>query len=183
MHPPITVFKHCIGIVLVLVTPLLAVGFSFLPMESSKEVDLPFDVKQETKKILAFGGFPSCNTTCPLSLAMLGETYKEYKELSSDNDLQVFFLNIELDTRPEISVAYAKSFHPEFNAYSIQSHESEYLFKALALDTYVANENINTHSNYIYFFEKDANSWRVKRIFNSNTQQNNLLDFLLSHTA
>ena len=171
------------GLILVALIPALMLLLPLIPMSSNKVVNLPFLQERPTGKILVFGGFPSCSSVCPIQLSTLQQTYINYRNHSSANDLQVLFLNIELDTPDTITRAYAKSFHQDFDGYSIKTRDALQLRKTLALQTFASGETIPNHNGYIYLFASEGSQWKMERIFNNNTNQQQLLRHLLNTTT
>lgn len=168
-----------IGILLVAAIPLLAIVLTFIPLSSNASIELPFLEHTQAKKVLVFGGFPSCGSTCPISLAKLQQTYDNYTKLSGKNDLKVIFVNIQLDTPTEISEAYAKSFHQDFESYSVPSKEAEHLYKSISMQTFPNNQSQPGHNGYIYLFSSIDHEWKLNRIFNTKVTQEKLLKQLL----
>ena len=175
--------RRILGLLLVALIPVVALLLPLIPMNSNKVVDFPFLKERPAGKLLVFSGFPSCGSVCPAQLTTLQQTYIQYQNLSHANDLQVLFLNIELDTPETITRAYAKSFHQDFDGYSIKSNDASQLHKQLALRTFAVGETVTTHSGYIYLFASTGTKWKMQRVFNSDTDQNQLLRHLLNKTT
>ena len=171
------------GLTLVALIPALMLLLPLIPMSSNKVVDLPFLKERPAGKILVFGGFPSCSSVCPIQLSALQQAYIRYQNLSNTNDLQVLFLNIELDTPEAITRAYAKSFHQDFDGYSIKSIDASQLHKTLELRTFANGETITNHNGYIYLFASTGSEWKMERVFNNNVDQQQLLQHLLKQTT
>jgi len=172
-----------IGIILIAAIPLLAIVLTFIPMSSNANIELPFLEQSEANKVLVFGGFPSCSSACPISLSKLQKAYEDYIRISGKNDLQVIFVNIQLDTPKEVSEAYAKSFHQDFSSYSVPSSQAAYFYKSISMQTF-SDENVRPdHKGFIYLFSSASQQWKLKRIFNSEVTQENLLKQLLKQPA
>lgn len=172
-----------VGILLVAAIPLLAIVLTFIPLSSNANVELPFLEQSHANKVLVFGGFPSCSSVCPTSLTTLQQTYDDYIQVSGKNDLQVIFVNIQLDTPIDISESYAKSFHPDFAGYSVTSKQSEKLYKTISMQTFSREKKLAGHTGFIYFFSSSNNQWKLKRVFNNEVTQENLLKQLLKQPA
>ncbi len=172
-----------LGLTYIAIIPALAFLLSLIPLRTNAAVELPFLSNIQAERVLAFGGFPDCSTACPLSLSTLQQTYIHYKEHIDKDDLRVVFVNIKLDTPPEITRKYAQSFHQEFKGYSTKSTDTSSLYKTLSLKTFSHKQDDFSHTGLIYLFENVNQQWRMTRVFDSNVDQEKLLNHLVKkHT-
>lgn len=170
---------NLLGLVYIAAIPVLAFTLSLIPLNTSAAINLPFLTHTSTDRVLAFGGFPDCGSTCPLSLSTLQQTYVNYKKSIPKNDLSVVFLNIKLNTPEEITQQYAKSFHKEFNGYSTMPADASALYKTLSLKTFTSKQDYSAHQGLIYLFENIDQQWRMTKVFDSNIGEQKLLNHLL----
>jgi cytochrome oxidase Cu insertion factor (SCO1/SenC/PrrC family) len=168
-----------LGLAYIAIIPALAFLLSLIPLRTNAAVELPFLSDIQAERVLAFAGFPDCSTACPLSLSTLQQTYIHYKEHIDKNDLRVVFVNIKLDTPPEITRKYAQSFHQDFNGYSTKPTDSSSLYKTLSLKTFSNTQDNSAHAGLIYLFENVNQQWRMTRVFDNNVDQQQLLSHLL----
>ena len=182
-QPPVKSNIHIIGLVFIACVPLLMLLLTILPMSSNKVVNLPFLDKNFYGKVVMFSGYPSCKSICPNSMAELQQVYTQYQAITGKNDLQIVFANIELDSPHEISQTYAKGFNEEFKAYSIQSSQAQEMYRSLALKTYSPQDSNKYHNGSFYVFISTNGKWKIKRIFNNDTNKEVLLKYLLDQTA
>lgn len=174
---------NCIGLLWVSAIPLLAIILTFIPLSSNANVELPFLENNHASKVLVFGGFPSCSSACPISLLTLQKTYDEYTDISGEKDLQVIFVNVQLDTAEEITDAYAKSFHQDFTSYSVPTSQANYLYQTLSMKTFTSQQQASAHSGFIYLFSSLNNEWKLKKVFNAEVTKKKLLKQLLKNSA
>ncbi|MFK8028160.1 MAG: SCO family protein [Gammaproteobacteria bacterium] len=167
------------GLAYIAAIPVLAFALSFIPLKTNAAINLPFLANAQTERVLAFGGFPGCGSICPLSLSTLQQTYIDYKSHITENDLSVVFLNIKLNSSPEITNQYAQSFHQEFNGYSTIPADASALYKKLSLKTFSSEQDYSAHQGLIYLFEKIDQQWRMTSVFDGNINQQDLLNYLL----
>lgn len=181
MEDRLTTYKNTtlLGLAYIAFIPALAFMLSLIPLKTNAAVDLPFLSNIQVQRVLAFGGFPDCSSTCPISLSTLQQTYIHYKEYITKEDLQVVFVNIKLNTPHEITHKYAQSFHQDFTGYSTHSDEASFLYKTLSLKTFSNEQDYSQHSGLIYLFENVNQQWRMTRVFDSNIDQQKLLSHLL----
>lgn len=74
----------------------------------------------EGQLTLVFFGFTNCPDVCPLTLSLLGETYRA---LGEPDDLQVVFITVDPEDSFEQTQQYAAAFHPSFIGLSGASSE------------------------------------------------------------
>ena len=170
---------NLLGLAYLAIIPVLAFVLSLIPLKTNAAVDLPFLTNTQAERVLAFGGFPDCGTTCSLSLVTLQKTYVDYNEHIEKDDLRVVFVNIKLNTPAEITRKYAQSFHPDFDGYSTKSDDASSLYKTLSLKTFSSKKDYTEHTGLIYLFENVNQQWRMTRVFDSNVDQQRLLNHLL----
>ncbi len=168
-----------LGLAYIAAIPILAFALTFIPFKTNADINLPFLANAKTDRVLAFGGFPGCGSTCPLSLSTLQQTYINYKNHITENDLSVVFLNIKLNASPEITHKYAQSFHQDFNGYSTKPADASALYKKLSLKTFSSEKNYSGHQGLIYLFENIDQQWKMTRVFDSNIDEKILLNHLL----
>ena len=169
-----------IGLGYIAITPVLALVLSLIPLHTNATVDLPFLENNQASQVLMFGGFPNCGSTCPLSLTTLQQTYTRYLTESNKNDLQVIFVNINLDTPKDITLKYAQSFHQDFLGYSVKPEDTSSLYKTLSLKTFSNEQDYSSHKGFIYLFKVKNGKWKMARVFNSDVDQKILLENLIS---
>ena len=174
---------HIIGISLMALLPAIALLIPAIPLRGNTVMELPFLDSNKKGKVLVFGGFPECSSICPTSLSEIQQAYKQYKEITNKNDLRILFLNIKLDTPEAITRAYAKSFHDDFEGYSLRSSQASHLYKTLALKTFTSETTSASHKGFIYLFTTSDNQSRLERVFNYDTKQEQIIKHLLKKTA
>lgn len=170
-----------IGFTYLCMLPVLGLLITLAPVNSNAVVDLPFLQDSSYKRVLAFGGFPSCSTGCPISINTLRQTYIDYQKLTDKQDIGIVFVNIRRDMPQQISTQYIKSFHPDFVAYSAQNNDSKKLYTSLALKTFSSTEEISQHQGFIYLFKTSNNQWQLEKVFNNDVDTKTLLSHLVNH--
>lgn len=158
-------YKHFAGTSLLLAAISMPVLMALLPSRSATDINLPFLNNSQKPVVLAFAGYPGCNTVCPISLSVLRDAYQDYYSQYSSINAEVMFINIQLNTPDEITNAYAKFYHPNFSGYSVKSNEAHDIYKALSLQTFNNNKDSNRHAGYIYLFVRIQDKWNIEHVY------------------
>ena len=161
----INVRKHLVGVLLLLFALSTLGLMTLLPSSSKADIDLPFLNTTQKSLVLAFAGFPGCSTTCPISLNVLGDVYRNFNSEGNGMKMGITFINIKLDTPHDITDSYAKSYHREFSSYSVNSKEAYGIYKALSLQTFKNAKDSTHHTGYIYMFVKELDRWRIQHVY------------------
>jgi len=157
--------EHLAGVLLLLIAISLLGLMALLPSRSDSHIDLPFLNTSQKSVVLAFAGFPGCDTICPVSLSVLSDVYRTLNSENSSMKVEVMFINIQLDTPDVITNAYAKSYHPNFSSYSVKSKEVYGIYKALSLRTFEKTQDPYSHTGYIYVFARSLDKWNIEHVY------------------
>lgn len=174
-------YTHCAGSAFIVLSLLLIFALPMIPLKSNAVVDVPFLPANMAGKALVFAGFPGCNAVCPISMGLLRQVYTGYQKQSQTSDLHVVFINIELNTPDDITRDYAKSFHTDFDGYSIRSNEAKAIYRDLSLSTANEGTDVSNHDGRIFLFTSNGADWRLKRVFFTNSDPSEMLDYLLNN--
>lgn len=170
--------KHLAGTLLLLTAISLLGLLTFLPSRSAETIDLPFLNASQKSVVLAFAGFPGCSNSCPISLNILSDVYRDFNSESDRIKAEVMFVNIQLDFPDEATDAYAKSYHPEFSSYTVKSKEAYDIYKSLSLRTFESGQNADRHTGYIYMFVKTLNKWNIERVYQQTPSSKKIISDL-----
>jgi len=170
--------KHLAGALLLLMAISSPGLMALLPSRSDAHIDLPFLNTSQQSTVLAFAGFPGCDTICPVSLSILSDVYRNLNSEYNSMEVELMFINIQLDTPDEITDAYAKSYHPNFSSYSVKSKEAYDIYKALSLRTFENMQDSYPHTGYIYVFVRTLDKWNIEHVYQQTPSSRKIISDL-----
>jgi protein SCO1/2 len=116
-------------------------------VELKEKVQLPFEVKSNTKVVLLYFGYVGCRTICSPSLAEIAAIYNE---LNNTKNVAFYFINISHEGVG--AKEFAEYFHKEFIGLQLSQKETSNLMGALraySSDALVPGGEIY-HTGYLY---------------------------------
>jgi protein SCO1 len=175
----VTTRKKIVGILLILLSWGWLFTIPFIPLTSNKTVKFDFIVEETVQYLLVFFGYPGCSTICPIALKTLAEVYIDYGKIYQDQALKVVFINLELGMTNDVSMKYAKHFHPEFLGYHLSKEELNQLMKELGVFFFKYDGQEPMHTSYIYLLERQSENWKIKYVYNQpDLVESNLINDL-----
>lgn len=158
--------QHLLGLVLLALVPGYFLVLPLLPSTSAAPpVELPFLEGRSEDHILAYFGYPGCSDICPMSLRRLSSTRKHLIEQGHTAEVGILFVNVQLDTPDEVTLAYAKAHDPAFTGYSLRGKDRKALYNALSAKGYADGDDPASHTGFIYWFNREGQDWYLNRIF------------------
>ena len=158
--------KHLLGTALLALAPVFFLLLPLLPANSaSAPVELPFLAGRGEDHILAYLGYPGCADICPMSLKRLSDTRNQLIKAGSKADVGLLFVNVQLDTPDEVTLAYARAHDPAFTGYSLRAEDRKALYLALSARGYAEGDNPASHTGFVYWFRRDGSDWYLNRVY------------------
>ncbi len=174
-----TTRKKIVGILLVFLSWGWLFAIPFIPLTSNKAVNFHFPVEGVVQYLLVFFGYPGCSTVCPVTLKTLAHVYTDYGKIYQDEALKVVFVNLELGMTAEVSMRYAKHFHPDFLGYHLSKRQLNQLLDELGVSFFKYDGQEPLHTSYIYLLERQLAGWKMKYVYSQpNLVESNLMNDL-----
>lgn len=146
-------------------------------------VNLPFLDTVDRPFAIAYLGYPGCSDVCPTSLALLAQVQRHLESNQLSHLVQTIFVNVELGTPPNLSMAYAQHFHSDFRGYSVKYDETSQMYKELSARTYSETDNPAAHTGYLYLFANTSQGWQLNHVFFELPTLEQLLERIPTHNA
>ncbi len=164
--------KNSFGISLILLSLSWLFILPFIPLNSDKSLSENFFTQNRGQYMLLFFGFPGCHTICPPTLKKMGELYQVYQQNTTDNLLDITFINLLLTVDKQTAIDYAKQFEQHFITYQPTEAQLAELTRQLGVYSYQTQAQTLEHSGYIYLLENVENQWIIRHIYPNNQRLN-----------
>lgn len=163
-HPPLSARRHVAGVgLLVLAFATLAL-LPWLPSRGAQPLDLPALAAVRGEVVLAFAGYDGCGTTCPLALRVMGNAYDGLPG-GVRSRVALLFVNLRVGSRHALSTAYARAFHPQFQAHAVTRDDAGAFYRALGVSASSEGATLARHAGFVYLFARRGDDWRVMHVF------------------
>jgi cytochrome oxidase Cu insertion factor (SCO1/SenC/PrrC family) len=125
-----------------------------LPFAGAAMNDAEHDV------LVVFAGFPGCNDVCPTTLAYLDRAHRKL----GDTRVGIAFLNVLIETPPQVSDAYAKSFNSAFFGYTVAPEERAAVYRQMGLQADERPERVAEHKASLFIYTRKGAGWALRRV-------------------
>jgi len=159
---------HLLGASLLSLCAAFLIALPVLGRDVGHRVALPPSLgalaPPEARLLLVFAGFPGCGDTCPTTLRFLSTVY-DGLPAATRSRTGVTFVNILADTPPELSTAYARSFHPEFAGFSLTAGNRRVFYEELGIRAGTRSAELAAHPGTLYLLHRDdaEGAWSLVR--------------------
>ena len=158
--------QHLFGLFLLALVPGYFLILPLLPSTTAAPpVELPFLEGRSEYHILAYLGYPGCTDICPMSLRRLSATRQALIDEGHTAEVGIMFVNVQLDTPDEVTLAYAKAHDPAFAGYSLHGEDRRALYSALSAKGYADGDDPASQTGFVYWFNRRGQDWYLNRIF------------------
>lgn len=159
---------------LVFLAPFL---ISQLPARSAQAMQLSLVEETDAELLLAYAGFAGCSTSCPVALVNLARTYEQLPPQAT----KVVFINVERDASVSLARVYARAFHPDFHAKTLDHTEAALFYRELGIRAYDSVRQALAHRNLIYVLRRQADAWSIVDLIDGSEPPPSLLKRIQQH--
>lgn len=165
--------KNLLGLCLLLMSALLPVSLSLIPLGADRLVQAAFLKDFKADSAILYFGSTQCGYACPLALARLAH---HYDDGSLPPSTPLIFISLEQEGSDQQSRAYAQAFHPQFFGFSLTGKAAEQIQSDVGVKFEEVNPTDPTHDDYYYLLQKGPEGWKL--ILRQRAQQQSLAALL-----
>ncbi len=167
-------FKYSKIILIILaLTVVFSLGFPLAMLSGNKQgkvtlnekVNLPFEIKDNTKIILLYFGYVGCSTICEPSIKEVSSIYNGLSDIQRDD---VSFYFIDITKNGNMAKEFAHYFNDSFIGLNLDTKSTARLMadlRAYSSDSLRGNGDIS-HTGYLYLIKQtQKQSFELKTIY------------------